>query len=137
MKLPAIVASLFIATGALLPACVAVAAPTSAPPSYGRLHGYRSRLWRSGARARRKAIWSRLQAMTTAIALTATGLGMELTIGAIGAPATIQAGRASVAGALGRALTRAGKWGRGAADSTRPRDNTAQSYPMSFAAKRF
>ena len=33
MKLPAIVASLFIATGASLPAYVAAAAPISAPPS--------------------------------------------------------------------------------------------------------
>jgi hypothetical protein len=33
MKLPAIITSLFIATGASLPGSVAAAAPTSAPPS--------------------------------------------------------------------------------------------------------
>lgn len=33
MKLPVIVTGLFIATGASLPACVAVAAPISPPPS--------------------------------------------------------------------------------------------------------
>jgi hypothetical protein len=64
--------------------------------------------------------------MTTGTALTAIGQGVELTIGAIGAPATIQAGRASGAGGgvLGGALTRAGKWGGGAADSARPGTRT-------------